>query len=422
LKIESIEAIDIAGWMEVMERLAKETYEGKIKQGELDPGYILETYKKLNQAAEKGYGKDWLKVNGSTGTIAPEILKMQQNLYKFSGAKNYAMLEEINQILQKNKSWNDFKNDVLALNPKYNKNYLQAEWQTAKQSAMQASNWEHYLENTKLYPNLKYKTQGDERVREAHKVLNEIIAPVNSDFWKTHYPPNGWRCRCYVVQTAEPATEAEKYPKISEKDFPLEFRGNSGISGEIFKEDESNKGKPHPYFALAKTAYSETQKAFELSKLAAPLNVVHKAKNRATVEISPFADARPSELLGNYRDAVLIADELKQNVKLPAHLDGTIILGNKNPEFIIDNKKADRKNPENKNTKNLIGKAEKQGCEVVVFNLSNTNATKDEIIKDLESRFRFDENYPTIKEVIIIEKNRKIQLYKREEFKQKKAK
>ncbi len=395
-----MQAIDIAGWMEVMERIAKETYEGKLQKGDLDPGYILETYKELNSAAGKGYGKDWIKVNGATGTIAPEVIKMQQNIFKFSAAKNNVMLEEINGILQKNKSWNEFKNEVLKLNPKYNKNYLQAEWQTAKQAALHASNWEHYLDNQKLYPNLKYKTQGDERVRDEHKALNEVIAPINSDFWKTHYPPNGWRCRCYVVQTAEPATKPDRYPKLSEKDFPLEFRGNVGISGQIFNEDNLKDSKAHPYFALSND--SNWKKSFELSKLSAPANEIYK-KGDHTVKVSPYADEK--DLFDNITDAKRIVEEFKVNVEITAHLDGRILKDVKNPEYIIDKEKADRKAPTTDNVKNLRNiykSATKQGCDAMVMNLKQSKLSVEEVQRVVKQKF---ETFPQIKTVYIIDQN-----------------
>jgi len=75
---------------------------------------------------------------------------------------------------------------------------------------------------------------------------------LDDDFWKSHFPPLGWRCRCYTVQTAAKPTETP-VPQLSPKDFPLEFRNNVGISGEIFKETDEFKGNPHPYFALANT-------------------------------------------------------------------------------------------------------------------------------------------------------------------------
>ena len=90
-----------------MEQIAKDRYEGNLKKGELSDEYILETYKELNGAMWKGFGKDSFKVNKQTGAISPEVLQMQRNLYKFSGAKNYVLLQQINEILRsdKGKNW-----------------------------------------------------------------------------------------------------------------------------------------------------------------------------------------------------------------------------------------------------------------------------------------------------------------------------
>ncbi|SDE53868.1 phage minor head protein [Riemerella columbipharyngis] len=404
-----------------MAKIAQDRYEGKLKAGELDNAYILNTYEELKGGFTEGFDSSNFKVHGATNGISPETLKMRQNLFKFSGAKTYTLLEEINQILNSNKgeTFDSFKNEVLKLNPRYNKNYLQAEWQTAKQAGYHAANWDEYQNNKDLYPNLKYKTQGDNRVREPHRLLNGIIAPLDSDFWKTHYPPNGWRCRCYVVQTAEKPTNENDIPTLNEKEMPKEFRGNVGISGEIFKETAENKGKPHPYFALFKNAGSETKKAFEYSKLAAAKEIAYTAENGAQVKVSPFAD--PADFEDNFIDAKRMADQLKYSIDIEAHLDSRVILDHKNPEYRINGVIADRKAPENANTKNLLRKAQKQACEKVVLNIKNSKADKEEILNDLKSRFRFDANFPTIKEIILIDKNGKAVIYKREDFKKKKT-
>lgn len=413
--------MDLSDWLKVMEQIAKDKYEGKLKDGDLSDEYIHKTYNELNGAFKNGFDSSNYEVHGATNGISPETLKMKQNLFKFSGAKTYVMLEEVNQILtsEKGNNWNTFKNEVLKLNPKYNKNYLQAEWQTAKQAGYHAANWDEYQRNKDLFPNLKYMTQKDERVREPHRLLHGIIAPLNSDFWKTHYPPNGWRCRCYVVQTAEPPTKDDDIPNLNEKEFPKEFRVNVGISGEVFKETDENKGKAHPYFALFKGAGSETKKAYEYSKLAAAKELAYTAKNGAKIKVSPFAD--PSDFEENFIDAKRMADQLKYNVDIEAHLDGEIIKNHRNPEYKINGAIADRKAPENANTKNLLRKAQKQGCEIVVLNIGNSKANEQEILKDLQSRFRFDTNFPNIKEVILIDKNGKCKKYNREDFKKKKT-
>ena len=385
--------------MKVMEQLAQDVYEGKTDSKSIDPAYIAAMYGEMNTAAGKGYGKEWFKVNKSTGNISPEVIQMQRNLYKFSGAKSTVVLQEINQILQKQMPWKQFRDEVLKLNPKYNKNYLQAEWQTANQSAKHARDWEYYKSNASLYPNLAYRTQGDERVRDAHVLLNGVVAAIGSEFWKSHYPPNGWRCRCYVVQTAETATNEDKIPKLNDKDFPEEFRINTGESGQVFSEEDLKQSKAHPYFAL--TNNDDWKKSFELSKLSAPSNTVFNTGN--TLKVSPYADER--DLKENIDDAKTIVKEAKVNVEIRAHLDSTLLLGHKNPEYIIDDTIADRKAPTTdklKNLRNIYKSATKQECESLVLNLSKTVLKLKDVEAEVQKKFK---TFPNIKTVYIIDKN-----------------
>ena len=382
-----------------MEQLAQDVYEGKTDSKSIDPAYIAAMYGEMNTAAGKGYGKEWFKVNKSTGNISPEVIQMQRNLYKFSGAKSTVVLQEINQILQKQMPWKQFRDEVLKLNPKYNKNYLQAEWQTANQSAKHARDWEYYKSNASLYPNLAYRTQGDERVRDAHVLLNGVVAAIGSEFWKSHYPPNGWRCRCYVVQTAETATNEDKIPKLNDKDFPEEFRINTGESGQVFSEEDLKQSKAHPYFAL--TNNDDWKKSFELSKLSAPSNTVFNTGN--TLKVSPYADER--DLKEIIDDAKTIVKEAKVNVEIRAHLDSTLLLGHKNPEYIIDDTIADRKAPTTdklKNLRNIYKSATKQECESLVLNLSKTVLKLKDVEAEVQKKFK---TFPNIKTVYIIDKN-----------------
>ncbi len=403
--IAHFNAMDLSDWVKVMEQIAKDKYEGKISD-DISEDYILKTYNELNKGLKKGRSSITTKVKGATNKVTPESLKMQQNIFKFSGAKNYTMLQDINAILtsDQGKSWNSFKNEVLKLNKKYNKNYLQAEWQTAKQAGYHSANWDDYQRRKHIYPNLKYQTQKDDRVRDEHLSLQGVIAPIDSDFWAVHYPPNGWRCRCYVVQTAEPPTLTKDIPKLTEKQLKKEFRGNVGISGEIFKETNENKGKPHPYFALFKGAGSETKKAFEYSKLAAAKEKAYKADNGAIVKVNPFADL--SDFEENFTDAKLIANKLNYGVDIEAHLDGEIAKNHKNPEYLINGKVADRKAPKGLKYKNVLRKAAKQECEYVVINNKNNGDTLKSIRHKLRNVLKQKSIHPTIKKVILIINNK----------------
>ena len=167
-----------------------------------------------------------------------------------------AQLKEMNALLVdesgKIRKWQDFRSEVLKLNKRYNLRYLQTEYQTAKASAQMARKWNEAQEVKHLYPNLKYITAHDERVREEHAKLHGVIVPINDEFWDKHYPPNGWRCRCSVQSSDAPPTDPDKIPKVP---VHKHFQHNVGKTGQIFDE------KQHPY-----VKYISKDKLRELSK------------------------------------------------------------------------------------------------------------------------------------------------------------
>ena len=45
----------------------------------------------------------------------------------------------------------------------------------------------------------RYVTMRDDRVRPTHASWEGTVLKKGNRFWKTHYPPCGWRCRCQIV-------------------------------------------------------------------------------------------------------------------------------------------------------------------------------------------------------------------------------
>lgn len=59
--------------------------------------------------------------------------------------------------------------------------------------------WAAIERNKRLFPFVRYVTMDDERVRVSHRAWHNLVLPVDDPFWQTHFPPNGWRCRCQAM-------------------------------------------------------------------------------------------------------------------------------------------------------------------------------------------------------------------------------
>lgn len=66
-----------------------------------------------------------------------------------------------------------------------------------------AGRWARIERSRDTLPLLLYRTAQDERVRASHRAWNGVCLPIDHPFWATHYPPNGWRCRCRVFAVNE---------------------------------------------------------------------------------------------------------------------------------------------------------------------------------------------------------------------------
>lgn len=89
-------------------------------------------------------------------------------------------------------------------------------------SATMAGRWAQLQANADRRPFLQYRTAGDARVRPQHRQWNGRIYPISDAFWSTHYPPNGWGCRCTVRAYGQAEMEA-KGLQVSQP-FPVKTR------------------------------------------------------------------------------------------------------------------------------------------------------------------------------------------------------
>ncbi len=60
-------------------------------------------------------------------------------------------------------------------------------------------------------PYLRYVGVLDDRIRPLHRAWHGTVLRWDDPWWRTHYPPNGWRCRCTVQQLSEDDLESFGY-------------------------------------------------------------------------------------------------------------------------------------------------------------------------------------------------------------------
>ena len=136
--------------------------------------------------------------------------RLHRSDFIFSGIKTFHELNEaFPSLLDENgerKSFERFLNDVRSIDQTYNSNYLRAEFNFVTASAEMAARWEGFMQDGDRY-NLQYRTQKDDKVRPEHTALDGVTLPPSDPFWEEFYPPNGWNCRCTVVQVRK-----SKYP------------------------------------------------------------------------------------------------------------------------------------------------------------------------------------------------------------------
>ncbi|MDD5613214.1 MAG: phage minor head protein, partial [Gallionella sp.] len=85
----------------------------------------------------------------------------------------------------------------------FNAERLKLIFDTNIRMAYSAGLWQRIVRNKSALPYIRYITKRDERVRESHRSWDNVVLPVDHPFWKTHFPPNGWRCRCRVMSISQ---------------------------------------------------------------------------------------------------------------------------------------------------------------------------------------------------------------------------
>lgn len=312
------------------------------------------------------------------------VQRLKKSNYVFSGIKTFHELKEtFPSLLDEDgnrKPFERFLNDVQKVHKTYNVQYLRTEYNFAHASALMAARWKKFEQDGDRYL-LQYRTMYDKRVRRTHRMMHNITLPITSPFWDKYFPPNGWNCRCTVVQVRK-----GKYPVSDETEaMNLGSQATAGKYQEMFMFNPGKRMTTFPAYngyTLRKCNRCEVRP--DKMKLAADIpgnelckacRIVQGMKENGYIKDKEYGDrlliskiADKSELDDNIRAAKAL---LRSFPEMEMAIRGHILKHNvSNPEYLINGLVADRKGIESeKGIASGFNKAMKQGCKIVVVDL-----------------------------------------------------
>lgn len=378
--------------------MANKLWNGEITATGMHTATAVYTFKQLRKGMYKtlGGGFDTLKPGSALYLRAAQI---EQDSLLFACVKNNRLCAAMSSLkgfgVDKETFMREFK---LAFDTSYI-TQLDAEadhvravaesakrWSEAEQRAADGFNW------------LKYHTQQDDRVRDEHRPWDNIKLPITHNFWRTHYPPNGYRCRCYVTSDFE---GPEVHPLETDlKDNPLsaEFRRNFGRDGKAFT------GSPtHPY--IKDVDFSDlrplNQQINRLkSELEAYVDVSSPQLKKGKVLEHPLVN--PSEVGQNRMQAARLAKTTGAKITLTPDAK---ITGFKNPDSLAANNAVEFKYIKSNNLTNTIkhdvSNAGKQGANTACLFIETAVYNKAAVIRALKAISGQPENYTGIRLIVL---------------------
>lgn len=167
-------------------------------EGQLIVAEALELVKGL----KSGYGT-------TVGYNTPDTLAyqlMEYNLFEFSASKTEARLAAMTDLLidqDKNeiRSFEDFEKLAKEKSSSFNREWLQSEYNLSIAVGQTSAQYHRYMAQKDDFPYVEYQTAGDSKVRSQHAKLDGKIFSLDDKEAMKLWPPNGYGCRCEMLQT-----------------------------------------------------------------------------------------------------------------------------------------------------------------------------------------------------------------------------
>lgn len=299
---------------------------------------------------------------------------LRHNNAVFAAFKTHRLQNDVaRQLTDSNgnlKTFEQWKNDVHSITSHQCDRWLRTEYDTAVLRARQAANWQQFIREADVLPNLKWIPSTSPNPGKDHQTFWNTVLPIAHNFWNQHRPGDRWNCKCELRSTDEPPTAVPNAP-MGDSDPQPGLDNNPGIDAKIFADS-------HPYIA---NAYQGAQEAVENAVREMEEWDIDKTYGDR-LRINKKADK--TELEDNIRAAKGLLSSFKDMiVKIREHV---LIEHVPNPEYEINGIIADRKGIHSpKGISSAFKKAIKQGSQIVVIDLDKNMKEK---LLDVESLAR----------------------------------
>lgn len=227
---------------QVLEGFLRKIYEGFDTAKEIEPTAWREVLRILNEGAVEGlsqssfrdYEQNFLRNIRHSNEVFSAF-----KVHSWGSLMQERLLDEEGKL----RPFKEWKKLVAPISNHHVGSWLKTEYDTAIIRAHQASQWQEFVANKDIFPNLRWMPTTSPSPEVLHKGFadRKLTKPVNDPFWEVHHPGNRWNCKCSLNATDDPATEDIDDDIDTKK--PTAQRGleKNPKDGQLFSDK-------HPYF------------------------------------------------------------------------------------------------------------------------------------------------------------------------------
>lgn len=225
----------------MLQQYLRAIYNGFDTSRAVEPTMWREVLRVLNEATVSGL------LQSSAPTHRDSFLAaLRHSNEVFAAFKVHSMSERMaarllnpDGTLKPFRQWAD---DVKNISSHYVGAWLRTEYDTAIIRAHNAADWQQFIRDADVMPNLRWMPTTSPTPESSHRAFWErkLTLPVSDPFWDEHHPGDRWNCKCSLEQTDDPATPELKAEFSGEAPQPG-LTNNPGKDGHTFSQD-------HPYF------------------------------------------------------------------------------------------------------------------------------------------------------------------------------